>query len=84
MDIWLPDQIYGPPPGWRSAISKVAMLRATMEGHRGSRALRVWKAISRGLCQNLAEASRREAQAVMPRAPSSLRICVQERIAAPQ
>ncbi len=35
VDIWLPDQISGPPTGWRSAISKVAMLLASMDGQRG-------------------------------------------------
>jgi len=38
-DIWLPGQIFGPPTGCRSAISKVAMLRATIEDHMGVRPL---------------------------------------------
>jgi hypothetical protein len=37
VDIWLPDQISGPPTGWRSAVSRVAMLRATIEKHMGVR-----------------------------------------------
>ena len=84
VEIWLPDQISGPPMGCRSAISKVAMLRAAMDGHNGVLPLREWKAISNGQCRNLSEALWREALAVAPREPSSLRICVQERIAAPQ
>ncbi len=36
-DIRLPDQISGPPTGWRSAINRVVMLRATIEGHIGVR-----------------------------------------------
>ncbi len=32
-DISFPDHISGPPSGWRSAVSSVAMLRAMNEGH---------------------------------------------------
>ena len=35
VDIWLPDQISGPPRGCTSAAMSVAMLRAMMEGHCG-------------------------------------------------
>ncbi len=57
-------------------MSKVAMLRATMDGHSGVRPLWEWKANSSGKYWNLAEARWREARTVAPRAPSSLRICV--------
>ncbi len=77
VDIWLPDQISGPPTRWRSAISKGAMLRATMDGQRGVRPLREWKAISNGQYRNLFEVRLREARAVVPRGPSSSRSYVQ-------
>jgi hypothetical protein len=35
VEIWLPDQISGPPSGWRLAVSNVLMFLATMDGHRG-------------------------------------------------
>ncbi len=34
-EIWFPYQISGPPVGWRSAKSIVAMLRAKTELHAG-------------------------------------------------
>ena len=80
----MPDQISWPPLWWRSAINRVTMLRVTLEAHRDRRPRCEWKAISRGQCRNLSDASCREARAVVPRASSSLRICVQERIAAQQ
>ncbi len=46
--ILFPDQISGPPVGWRSAKSKVAMLRAKTELHAGVWYMCVWKAISMG------------------------------------
>ncbi len=84
VEIWLPDLISGPPVGWRSARSRVAMLRAITDVHIGVRSLYMWKAASMGQWRNLATARYSEARAVTPRAPSSLRICVQERTAAPQ
>ncbi len=84
VEIWLPDQISGPPVGWRSAKSRVAMLRAITDVHVGAWFLCVWKAVSMGQWRNLAGARCSEARAVAPRAPLSFRICVQERIAAPQ
>ena len=65
IDIWLPDQIYMPPRGWRSAINRVAMLRATIEEHMGTRPRWEWKAILRGQCRKLAGADCREARAVV-------------------
>jgi hypothetical protein len=35
VDIWLPDQISGPPRGCRSSAMSVAMVRAMMEGQSG-------------------------------------------------
>ncbi len=84
LEIWLLDQISGPPMGWRSAKSRVAMLRAINDVHIGVWSLFVWKAVAMGQWRNLADARCSEARAVTPRAPSSFRICVQERIAAPQ
>ena len=48
VEIWFPDQISGPPVGWRSAKSRVAMLRAKADSHAGVRSLCMWKAISIG------------------------------------
>ena len=70
--------------GWRFAKSRVAMLRAITDVHVGEWSLFVWKAVSMGQWRNLADARCSDARAVVPRAPSSFRICVQERIAAPQ
>ena len=74
MDIWFPDQIAWPPTGWRSAINRLAMLRATTEEHMGGGPRWEWKVIPRGQCRNLVDARGREARAVVPRAPSSLNI----------
>jgi hypothetical protein len=35
VDIGLPNQISGPPSGWRSVAISVSMLRAIMEGQNG-------------------------------------------------
>ena len=83
VEIRFPDQISGSPVGWRSARSRVAMLRAKTDLHAGVLSLRVWKASSMGQWRNLEDARRSEARAVTPRAPSSYRICVHERTAAP-
>ncbi len=34
VEVWFPDQIPGPPVGWRFAVKRVAIFFATMEGHR--------------------------------------------------
>ena len=47
-DISFPDHISGPPRGWRSAVRRVAMLRAIMEGQRGRSPRREWKASFNG------------------------------------
>ena len=57
------------------------MFLAIIEGHRGDPFLLAWKAISNGQCRNVAAAPCRDAMAVMPRDPSSFRICVQDRSA---
>ena len=49
-DISLPDHISGPPMGWRSAVSRVAIFRAITEGQRGRPPRWEWKASSRGQC----------------------------------
>jgi hypothetical protein len=84
VEIRFPDHISGPPKGWRSARSREAMFRAMMDLQAGVLFLKVWKADSIGQWRNLVEARWREARAVVPRAPSSFKICVQERTAAPQ
>jgi len=76
--------ISGPPEGWRSVVRRVAMFLATIEGHSENPFLREWKASSNGHCQKLATAPCRDVLAVVPRAPSSLRICVQDQSAVPQ
>jgi len=48
VEIWFPDQIYGPPEGWRSVVRRVAMLLATIEEHSGNSFLREWKVSSNG------------------------------------
>jgi len=48
VEIWFPDHIFCPFEGWRSAVRRVAMVLATIEGHRGDLFLRVWKANSSG------------------------------------
>jgi hypothetical protein len=84
VEIWFPDQISGPPVGCRSAVKIVAIFLATIEGQSGDPPLREWKASSKGQCRNLETAPCRETLSVMPRAPSSLRICVHGRSADPQ
>ena len=70
--------------GCRSAAKRVAIFLAIIEGQSGDPMLREWKANSKGQCWNLEAAPCREARAVMPRAPSSFRICVHYRSANPQ
>ena len=48
IEIWFPDQISGPPVGWKSAMSRVAMFRAITDLHAGVWSLSVWKASSMG------------------------------------
>jgi hypothetical protein len=83
-DISFPDHISGPPSGWRSAVRRVAMLRAITEGQRGRPPRWEWKASSNGQCWNLVAACVSEARAVAPRAPWSLRMLVHELVAAAQ
>ena len=45
-EMLFPDQISGPPVGWRSARSKVAMFRAIIDLHTGVRFLSVWKQVA--------------------------------------
>ena len=68
-EISFPDHISGPPSGWSSAVSSVAMLRAMTEGQSGLPPRWEWKASSSGQCWNLVAACAREALAVAPRAP---------------
>jgi hypothetical protein len=68
-DISLPDHISGPPRGWRSAVRRVAMLRAITERHGGHPPRWEWKASYKGQCWNLVAACVSEARAVAPRAP---------------
>ncbi len=81
-DSSLPDHIFVPPRGWRSAVRRVAMLRAIAEGQRGLPPRREWKASSKGQCWNLVAACVSEARAVAPRAPWSLRMLHHELVAA--
>ena len=83
-DISFPDHISGPPSGWRSAVRRVAMLRAITEGQRGRPPRWEWKASSNGQCWNLVAACASEARAVAPSAPWSLSMFVQEFVAAAQ
>ena len=83
-EISFPDHISGPPRGWRSAVIRVAMLRAITDGQIGLPPRCEWKASSNGQCWNLWAACAREALAVDPRAPWSLRMLVQEFVAAAQ
>ncbi len=69
----------GPP-----RVGRVTMFRAITDLHTGVLSLRAWKVNSIGQWRNMADARCREARAVTPRAPSSFRICVHERAAAPQ
>ncbi len=84
VEIPFPDQISGPPVGWRSARKRVAIFRAITDVHTGVRFLSVWKASCMGQCLNLVDALCTEARALTPRAPGSFRMCVHERTAAPQ
>ncbi len=83
-DISFPDHISGPPSGWRSAVRRVAMLRAMNDGHSGLPPRWEWKANSNGQCLNLWAACASEARAVSPSAPWSLSMFVQEFVAAAQ
>jgi hypothetical protein len=49
-DISFHDNISGPPRGRRSAVRRVAMLRAITEGQRGRPPRWEWKASSNGHC----------------------------------
>ncbi len=49
-DIPFPDHISGPPRGLRSAVRRVAILRAITEGQRGRPPRWEWKASSNGQC----------------------------------
>ncbi len=82
--IWFLDHIFGPPVGCKSAARRVVIFLTIIEGQSGDPLLREWKANSKGQCWNLEAAPCREAQAVMPRAPSSFRICVHDRSVDPQ
>ena len=82
--IWFPDQISGPPRGCTSAAISVAMLRAMMEGQSGVPPFWAWNASSSGQFLNLVADCVREARAVAPRVPWSLRMCVHEFLAAAQ
>ena len=46
VEIWFPNQISGPPVGWRSVVRRVAMFLATIEGQSGAPLFREWKASS--------------------------------------
>jgi len=41
LEIWFPDQVSGPPVGWRSSKSRVAILRAITDLQAGVLSLRV-------------------------------------------
>lgn len=56
VEIRLPDHISGPPVGWRSARSRVAMLRAMADLQAGVLFRKVWNADSIGQCLNLLDA----------------------------
>ena len=84
IEIGFPDQISGPPRGCRSAAISVAMLRAMMEGHSGVPPFWAWNASSSGQFFYLVADCVREARAVAPRAPWSLRMCVHEFMAVAQ
>ncbi len=69
VEIRFPDQMSGPPVGWRSARSRVAMFRSITDLLTGVWFLSVWKASCMGQCRDLADARCTEARAVTPRAP---------------
>ena len=52
-EISFPDHISGPPRGWRSAVRRVAILRAITDGQIGLPPRYEWKASSHGQCWNL-------------------------------
>ena len=52
-EISFPDHISGPPRGWRSAVRRVAILRAITDGQIGLPPRCEWKASSNGQCWNL-------------------------------
>ena len=56
VEIWLPDHMSGPPVGWRSARSRVAMLRDRADLQAGVLFRKVWNADSIGQCLNLLDA----------------------------
>jgi hypothetical protein len=60
------------------------MFLAIIEGHVGDPFFREWKASYSGHCWNLVAAPYRDARAMMPRDPSSLRNCVHDRTAVQQ
>ncbi len=47
-EVSFPGHISGPPRGWRSAVRRVAMLRAITDGQRGLPPRCEWKASSNG------------------------------------
>ena len=71
-DIWLPAHIGVSPIGCSSAVSSVATFLPITDGQVAC-PLWVWNASSRGQFLNFADACLREALAVVPSAPSSLR-----------
>ncbi len=83
-EISFPDHFSGPPRGWRSAMRRVAILRAITDGQRDLPPQCEWKASSNGQCWNLLAACANEALVVAPRAPWSFIMLVQEFVAAEQ
>jgi len=59
--IEIPNRISGPPMGCKSAVRRVAIFLANIEGHNGDPLLREGKANSKGQCWNLEAAPCREA-----------------------
>ncbi len=53
VEIWFLDRISGPPVGCRSAVRRVAIFIAIIEGQSGDPLLREWKANSKGQCWDL-------------------------------
>jgi len=84
VEMWFPDRISGPPVGCKSTVRMVVIFLAIIEGQSGDPLLREWKANSKDQCWNLEAAPCKETRAVMPRAPSSFRICVHDRSGDPQ
>jgi hypothetical protein len=81
-DISFPDHISGPSRGWRSAVRRVAMLRAITDGQSGLPPRWEWMASSNGKRWNFLAACASEARAITPRAPWSLRMLVREFVVA--